>query len=95
MTFLMIACVNAWQGSTPLTSLAPVVCEQLMAAFEHLAADGARSVVLVEQHAAAALRFATRAVVMSNGTIVHDGPAEEVRANPEILHRHIGVGIEA
>lgn len=76
----------------PLEGLAPVICEQLMHAFEQLAADGRRTVMLVEQHASAALAFATRAVVITNGTIVYDGSAAALRQQPELLERHIGVG---
>jgi branched-chain amino acid transport system ATP-binding protein len=79
----------------PLEGLAPVICEQLMQVFEGLAADSTRAVVLVEQHAEAALAFATRAVLMANGAIVHDGPADDLKQNPDLLHRHVGVGIEA
>ncbi|MFV0382643.1 ABC transporter ATP-binding protein [Paracoccus sp. (in: a-proteobacteria)] len=78
----------------PLEGLAPVICEQLMRVFEDLAADGRRSVILVEQHAEAALRFATRAVLIANGRIVFDGPSGELQGNPDLLHRHVGVGIE-
>ena len=54
-----------------------------------------RSVVLVEQQAAAALSFANRAVLMANGAIVHDGPAAELRNNADLLNRHIGVSLNA
>ena len=79
----------------PLEGLAPVICEQLMQVFEDLASDGRRSVVLVEQQAAAALSFANRAVLMANGAIVHDGPAAELRNNADLLNRHIGVSLNA
>jgi branched-chain amino acid transport system ATP-binding protein len=75
----------------PLEGLAPVICEQLMQAFEQLAADGRRTVVLVEQHAVAALAFATRAIVITNGSIVYDGSAAALKQQPELLERHIGV----
>ncbi|MCA1336408.1 ABC transporter ATP-binding protein [Pseudooceanicola marinus] len=78
----------------PLEGLAPVICEQLMAVFEELAKDGTRAVVLVEQHAEAALAFATRAILMANGTIVHEGPAGDLIADKTLLHRHVGVGID-
>ncbi len=77
----------------PLEGLAPVICDQLMQVFEDLASDGRRSVVLVEQQAKAALRFADRGVVMANGAIVHDGDADDLLQNPEILNRHIGVSL--
>lgn len=79
----------------PLEGLAPVICEQLMQVFEGLAKDGTRAVVLVEQHAEMALAFATRALLMANGSIVHEGPAQDLRTNPDLLHRHVGLGIEA
>lgn len=79
----------------PLEGLAPVICEQLMQVFEDLAADQTRAVVLVEQHAEAALAFASRAVLMANGAIVHDGPADDLKRNPDLLHRHVGVGMDA
>ncbi|WP_417210449.1 ABC transporter ATP-binding protein [Antarctobacter sp.] len=79
----------------PLEGLAPVICEQLMTVFEGLAADGRRSVVLVEQHADAALAFATRAVLIANGAIVHDGPAEALQRDPELLHRYVGLAVGA
>lgn len=79
----------------PLEGLAPVICEQLMKVFEDLASDGRRSVVLVEQQAGAALKFASRAVLMANGAIVHDGPAADLLARPDLLNRHIGVSLSA
>lgn len=79
----------------PLEGLAPVICEQLMRVFEDLASDGRRSVVLVEQQADAALKFADRAVLMANGAIVHDGPADQLLARPDLLNRHIGVALNA
>jgi len=77
----------------PLEGLAPVICEQLKEVFEDLAKDAKRSVVLVEQHATAALAFATRAVLMANGAIVHDGPAAGLLQDQTLLNRHVGVGL--
>ncbi|MNL60530.1 hypothetical protein D3C87_1843470 [compost metagenome] len=48
-------------------------------------------VILVEQQAAAALAFATRAVVIANGAIVYDGTASTLKEQPQLLERHIGV----
>ncbi|MBE3637612.1 ABC transporter ATP-binding protein [Mangrovicoccus algicola] len=79
----------------PLEGLAPVIREMLMQAFEDLAKDGTRSVILVEQHAAAALAFAGRAVLMANGRIVHDGPAAELAQRSDLIDRHIGVAMTA
>jgi branched-chain amino acid transport system ATP-binding protein len=47
--------------------------------------------VLVEQNLAATLALAQRVYIINNGHIVHEGPAEEIKAKPEVLHRHLGV----
>ena len=78
----------------PLEGLAPVICQRLMEVFERLAAEG-RTIVLVEQHAEAALRFATRCLILSAGRIVHEGPAAEALAAPGLLDRHLGVALHA
>ncbi|SPF80940.1 ABC transporter ATP-binding protein [Pseudoprimorskyibacter insulae] len=76
----------------PLEGLAPVICEHLMDVFDKLAQSG-RTLLLVEQHAEAALSFASRAVLMSNGAIVHDGPSDELKQAPDLLHRHVGLAL--
>jgi branched-chain amino acid transport system ATP-binding protein len=48
----------------PLEGLAPIICIELMRAFEHLAQDTGVAVLLVEQKVDDALRFAPRAMVL-------------------------------
>lgn len=79
----------------PLEGLAPVICEQLMQVFTDLAAEGRHTVILVEQHATAALAFASRGILVSAGRIVHDGPAAELIQNPSLIDRHVGVSLDA
>jgi branched-chain amino acid transport system ATP-binding protein len=54
-------------------------------------ADAGQTIVLVEQNLAATLALAQRVYIINNGHIVHEGPAEEIKAKPEVLHRHLGV----
>lgn len=75
----------------PLEGLAPVICEMLMETFERLASDGKHTVLLVEQHAALALDFAERVIVLDQGSIVHDGPAQDLAGQPDLLDRLVGV----
>lgn len=77
----------------PLEGLAPVICEMLMKVFEQLASKRGLTIVLVEQHADLALEFADNVIVLDNGEIVHQSPASEIRNDPELLNRHIGVGV--
>jgi branched-chain amino acid transport system ATP-binding protein len=74
----------------PFEGLAPVIVRDLMAACRNLAASG-QTIVLVEQNLAATLALAQRVYIINNGHIVHEGPAGEIKAQPEILQRYLGV----
>lgn len=78
----------------PLEGLAPVICDMLMEAFDQLARDGSHTLVLVEQHTELALEFAERVVVLDGGQVVLDETAETLCASPDLLEKHVGVGLE-
>jgi branched-chain amino acid transport system ATP-binding protein len=74
----------------PFEGLAPVIVKDLMKACRDLAAAG-QTIVLVEQNLAATLALAQRIYIINNGHIVHEGPAQEIKAQPEVLQRYLGV----
>jgi branched-chain amino acid transport system ATP-binding protein len=74
----------------PFEGLAPVIVRDLVAACRTLAQAG-QTIVLVEQNIAATLALADRVYVLNNGHVVHEGPAKGLKANPEVLHRYLGV----
>jgi branched-chain amino acid transport system ATP-binding protein len=74
----------------PFEGLAPVIVRDLMAACCKLVEAG-QTIVLVEQNLAATLALAQRAYIINNGHIVHEGPAGEIKANPDVLQRYLGV----
>jgi branched-chain amino acid transport system ATP-binding protein len=74
----------------PFEGLAPVIVQDLMKACRELAAAG-QTIVLVEQNLAASLALANRVYIINNGHIAHEGPAADLKANPEVLHRYLGV----
>ena len=74
----------------PFEGLAPVIVRDLVKACRDLA-DAGQTIVLVEQNLAAALALASRIYIINNGHIAHEGPAQEIKAEPEILHRHLGI----
>jgi branched-chain amino acid transport system ATP-binding protein len=74
----------------PFEGLAPVIVQDLVAACRELAAAG-QTIGLVEQNLAATLALAERVYVLNNGHVVHEGPAAELTARPEVLHRYLGV----
>jgi branched-chain amino acid transport system ATP-binding protein len=74
----------------PFEGLAPVIVRDLVAACRDLAAAG-QTIVLVEQNLAATLALAQRVYIINNGHIAHEGPAHEIKAQPDILQRYLGV----
>ena len=73
----------------PFEGLAPLIVRDLLLTCRKLVAGG-QTIVLVEQNLAATLSLAQRIYVLNNGHIVHEGPAQEIGARPEVL-RHLGV----
>jgi branched-chain amino acid transport system ATP-binding protein len=74
----------------PFEGLAPIIVRDLMKVCRDLAAAG-QTIVLVEQNLAATLALAQRIYIINNGHIVHEGPAQEIKAQPEVLQRYLGV----
>lgn len=69
----------------PTEGLAPVLVQGLAAVLAKLRAEGAMSIVLVEQNSRVALGFSERTVVMDKGRIAFDGASERLREDPEFL----------
>ena len=75
----------------PTEGLAPVIVEALAGVLARLRAEGALSIVLVEQNSRVALAFSARTVVMDKGRVVYDGPSAALAADAERLAKLIGV----
>lgn len=76
----------------PLEGLAPVICEELMAAFSRLAQSGDMTILLVEQRIQSALDFADNVLIMERGRIAWSGTPAELAADHETVDRLLGVG---
>jgi len=74
----------------PFEGLAPVIVQDLMRACRKLVEEG-QTIVLVEQNIAATLALADRAYIVNNGHVVHEGPTKEIKAQPDLLQRYLGV----
>jgi branched-chain amino acid transport system ATP-binding protein len=73
------------------------IMPKLVAQIRHEIADIARqgiSVLLVEQNLRTALRLANRIYLMERGQIVHEGTPTSLQADPEIIHRYLGVSLK-
>src|SRR5690606_24890010 len=76
----------------PPEGLAPVICEELMAAFSRLAQSGDMTILLVEQRIQSALDFADHVLVMERGRIAWSGTPAALAADHETVDRLLGVG---
>jgi branched-chain amino acid transport system ATP-binding protein len=74
----------------PFEGLAPVIVKDLLGVCRTLAAAGL-TVIIVEQNITAAISLADRVYIINNGHIVEEQTALALKAEPEILHRYLGV----
>ena len=77
----------------PLEGLAPVICDELMRMISRLAGSGEVTVILVEQQIERALDFADRVLILERGRQAWQGPSTELRSDPALVDRLLGVGI--
>ncbi len=73
----------------PSMGLAPLVVETIFSLVQAVAREGV-SLLLVEQKANLALRFAQRAYVIDGGRIVLSGTGAELLDNPEVRRAYLG-----
>lgn len=76
----------------PLEGLAPVICEELMAAFGTLATTGDMTILLVEQRIQSALDFADSVIVLERGRIAWQGTPQALSGDQATVERLLGVG---
>ena len=73
----------------PSMGIAPIIVSNIFKAIIKLREEG-RTILLVEQNAAAALRVADRGYVMETGTIVLEGTSEELLDNNDVQRAYLG-----
>ncbi len=76
----------------PLEGLAPIIIDELLAAFRRIIAEEKLSAILVEQNAQKILGVTDHAAILERGVIVHEAPSSELRGQPEVLESYLGVG---
>jgi branched-chain amino acid transport system ATP-binding protein len=75
----------------PLEGLAPIIVEELLRAISRITQEEGLSAIIVEQHPQAILAISDQVVVLDHGEVVHFGSAAELRDQPELLDRLLGV----
>src|SRR5205807_6373692 len=69
----------------PSQGLAPLLCDQLFEVIATLAADEGIAVLLVDQFVTRALELASRAYVLTKGSVSYEGSAAELAADESFI----------
>jgi branched-chain amino acid transport system ATP-binding protein len=77
----------------PSLGLSPKLTEEVAALIAGIRERGV-SVLLVEQNAQMALALASHGYILENGKVVLDGPAAELREDPDVREFYLGMGGE-
>ena len=73
----------------PSMGLAPLLMRDVFIALKEINQEGT-TILLVEQNARMALKFAGRGYVLESGNVVLEGPADELLENPEVKKAYLG-----
>ncbi|SDN75362.1 amino acid/amide ABC transporter ATP-binding protein 2, HAAT family [Lutimaribacter pacificus] len=78
----------------PSMGLAPQLVEQIFDIVKSLNESEGYTFLLAEQNTNVALRFAHYGYILENGRVVMDGPAQELRENPDVKEFYLGMSDE-
>ncbi len=78
----------------PSMGLAPQLVEEIFTIVKNLNEKEGVSFLLAEQNTNVALRFAHYGYILESGRVVMDGPAAELRENPDVKEFYLGVSDE-
>ncbi len=72
----------------PSLGLAPIVTQEICAAVEKLKGSN-MSIIVADQNASMVMKMASRVYILAEGTVVIDGPSEELRHNDEVWKAYV------
>ncbi|SFJ11399.1 ABC transporter ATP-binding protein [Jannaschia pohangensis] len=78
----------------PSMGLAPQLVEQIFGIVKRLNEEQGVTFLLAEQNTNVALRFAHYGYILESGRVVMDGPAADLRENPDVKEFYLGVSDE-
>jgi branched-chain amino acid transport system ATP-binding protein len=70
--------------------LAPIVREEIWRTIRLIRETG-MATLIVDKTVAAVAAIADRIVILVKGEVVFEGPPTELTANPDLMHRYLGV----
>ncbi|MFU8881308.1 MAG: ABC transporter ATP-binding protein [Rhodobacterales bacterium] len=78
----------------PSMGLAPQLVEEIFSIVKNLNEKEGNTFLLAEQNTNVALRFAHYGYILESGRVVMDGPAADLRENPDVKEFYLGVSEE-
>ena len=78
----------------PSLGLAPLLVQEIFGYIKRLNTETGLTVLVIEQNARRALEVADHGYIMEQGRIVLEGPAAELRENPDVKEFYLGLGDE-
>ncbi len=78
----------------PSMGLAPQLVEEIFNIVKRLNEEEGATFLLAEQNTNVALRFAQYGYILESGRVVMDGPAKELRENPDVKEFYLGMSDE-
>jgi branched-chain amino acid transport system ATP-binding protein len=78
----------------PTEGIMPILVADIRKTIQAINRSGV-SILLVEQNVKTALRICHRTYLMEKGRVVYVGTSAELRAQPEIVHRYLGLALES
>ncbi|KAA2312563.1 ABC transporter ATP-binding protein [Pseudooceanicola sediminis] len=78
----------------PSMGLAPQLVEEIFTIVKNLNEEEGTTFLLAEQNTNVALRYAHYGYILESGRIVMDGPAAELRENPDVKEFYLGMSDE-
>ncbi len=74
----------------PSLGLAPIIVEEIFSLLQRIR-DMGKTILLIEQNANMALQIADRGYVIETGRIALEGPAADLRNNPQVAAAYLGI----
>ena len=78
----------------PSLGLAPILVKEIFEHIKRLNTELGLTVLVIEQNARRALDIANHGYIMEQGRIVLEGPAQDLKENPDVKEFYLGLGDE-
>jgi branched-chain amino acid transport system ATP-binding protein len=74
----------------PTEGIMPILVKEIRSEIKKINGTGV-SILLVEQNLVTAFKICSRIYLMEKGTIVHESSAADLKTQPEVVHRYLGM----